>query len=204
VVLAMDEVECTFDTSFRSDFFSMLRSWHNKRATKAIWKNVDLALVTSTEPYQLIENLNQSPFNVGQVIELTDFTTDQVQDLNQRHGGPLTASDLQSLMNLVNGHPYLVRKALYLLASDRLTAEEISDQAYNERSPLWGSPAVSPVSHLRQAGAEGVFSAGGARARAALMKISSFGCGGPGWCGGGITGPWCRDASCTPGTLSSI
>jgi hypothetical protein len=136
LVLAMDEVECTFDTSFRSDFFSMLRSWHNKRATKAIWKTVDLALVTSTEPYQLIENLNQSPFNVGQVIELTDFTLDQVQDLNQRHGTPLTASDLQSLMNLVNGHPYLVRKALYLVASGRLTADELFDHAYNERGPF--------------------------------------------------------------------
>ena len=136
LVLAMDEVECTFDTSFRSDFFSMLRSWHNKRATKAIWKNVDLALVTSTEPYQLIENLNQSPFNVGQVIELTDFTLAQVLDLNQRHGNPLTASDLQSLMNLVNGHPYLVRKALYLVASGRLSADELFDQAYNERGPF--------------------------------------------------------------------
>ena len=136
IVLAMDEVECTFDTDFRSDFFSMLRSWHNKRATKAIWKNLDLALVTSTEPYQLIENLNQSPFNVGQVIELTDFDLDQINDLNARHGSPLTAADQQGLMNLVHGHPYLVRKALYLVASGQLTADELFNQAYNERGPF--------------------------------------------------------------------
>ena len=136
LLLAMDEVECTFDTAFRSDFFGMLRVWHNNRATKPIWKNLDLALVTSTEPYQLIENLNQSPFNVGQVIELTDFSINQVEDLNRLHGDPLTASDLKSLMNLVNGHPYLVRKALYLVASDRLTADELFNQAYNERGPF--------------------------------------------------------------------
>lgn len=136
IVLAMDEVECTFDTDFRSDFFSMLRSWHNKRATKAIWKQLDLALVTSTEPYQLIENLNQSPFNVGQVIELTDFGLDQINDLNARHGSPLTAADQQGLMNLVHGHPYLVRKALYLVASGQLTADELFNQAYNERGPF--------------------------------------------------------------------
>ena len=65
LVLAMDEVDSVFDTDFRSDFFGMLRSWHNSRASKAIWKQLDLALVTSTEPYLLIENLNQSPFNVG-------------------------------------------------------------------------------------------------------------------------------------------
>lgn len=136
IVLAMDEVECTFDTDFRSDFFSMLRSWHNKRATKAIWKNLDLALVTSTEPYQLIENLNQSPFNVGQVIELTDFGLDQISDLNTRHGSPLTAADQQGLMNLVHGHPYLVRKALYLVASGQISADELFNQAYDERGPF--------------------------------------------------------------------
>ncbi len=83
LVLAMDEVESIFDTDFRSDFFGMLRSWHNSRATTPIWKRLDLALVTSTEPYQLIENLNQSPFNVGQVVELVDFSAEQVADLNR-------------------------------------------------------------------------------------------------------------------------
>lgn len=79
----MDEVEVVFDTKFRSDFFGMLRSWHNNWAATPIWKPLDLVLVTSTEPYQLIEDLNQSPFNVGQVIELVDFDGDQVTDLNR-------------------------------------------------------------------------------------------------------------------------
>ena len=73
LVLAMDEVDKVFVTDFRNDFFAMLRSWHNSRATTPIWKQLDLTLVTSTEPYQLIDDLNQSPFNVGQVIDLADF-----------------------------------------------------------------------------------------------------------------------------------
>lgn len=136
LVLAMDEVERTFDTPFRSDFFSMLRGWHNKRATKAIWKTLDLVLVTSTEPYQLIEDLNQSPFNVGQVLDLTDFTADQVADLNQRHGSPLVPSDLRCLMNLVHGHPYLVRKALYLVATGQYGADDLFNQADEDRGPF--------------------------------------------------------------------
>src|SRR5262249_29782517 len=47
LVLAMDEVESLFDTDFRSDFFGMLRSWHNNRAVDPVWKQLDLALVTS-------------------------------------------------------------------------------------------------------------------------------------------------------------
>ena len=54
LMLAMDEVDRAFDSYFRSDFFGMLRSWHNSRATMPIWKQLDLALVTSTEPYELI------------------------------------------------------------------------------------------------------------------------------------------------------
>ena len=136
LVLAMDEVETIFDTAFRSDFFGMLRSWHNNRATKPIWKQLDLALVTSTEPYQLIDNLNQSPFNVGQIIELTDFDLAQVTDLNTRHGPILAPEELQELMDLVNGHPYLVRKALYLIASDTLSARDLFAQAGKERGPF--------------------------------------------------------------------
>ena len=136
LVLVMDEVESVFDTEFRSDFFGMLRSWHNNRATTPIWKQLDLVLVTSTEPYQLIENLNQSPFNVGQVIELIDFDGNQVADLNQRHGSPLNEAQTQQLMALLAGHPYLVRRALYLVASQQMTVMELFAQATADRGPF--------------------------------------------------------------------
>ena len=136
LLLAMDEVESLFDTDFRSDFFAMLRGWHNSRARKKLWKQLDLALVTSTEPYQLIENLNQSPFNVGEVLELTDFTGEQVTQLNQQHSCPFPKLAEQRLMNLVGGHPYLIRKALYLVASQRITVGTFFKQATNERGPF--------------------------------------------------------------------
>jgi hypothetical protein len=115
LVLALDEVETIFDTDFRTDFFGMLRSWHNSRARTPVWKQLDLVLVTSTEPYQLIGNLNQSPFNVDTEIELMDFTPEQVADLNHRHGSPLHTNQLQELMLLLSGQPFLVRRVLYLI-----------------------------------------------------------------------------------------
>ncbi|MBR8835917.1 MAG: AAA-like domain-containing protein [Stigonema ocellatum SAG 48.90 = DSM 106950] len=136
LVLAMDEVERLFDTDFRSDFFGMLRSWHNQRATSPIWKRLDLALVTSTEPYQLIDNLNQSPFNVGQVIELEDFTPTQIADLNRRHGSPLNPREEQQIMVLLGGHPYLVRLALYLIASQRFSTAQVITNATSDHGPF--------------------------------------------------------------------
>lgn len=114
----------------------MLRGWHNGRATKPIWKQIDLALVLSTEPHQLIADLNQSPFNVGEVFALRDFTRAQVAELNQRHGPALTPEDEQRLMELVGGHPYLVRRALYEIASQRFSTADLFAQATQEHSPF--------------------------------------------------------------------
>jgi len=135
-VLVLDNAESLFDTTYRDVFFSMLRSWHNNRADKKKWRQLDLVVVTSTEPYYFINNLHQSPFNVGQVIELQDFTLTQVADLNQRHHAPLTAKEEQQLMKLLHGHPYLVRRALYLLASQHITPADLFAQATNERGPF--------------------------------------------------------------------
>ncbi len=129
LLLAMDEVERMFTSPFRSDFFSMLRSWHNNRARGGDWTRFNMALVTSTEPYQLIADLNQSPFNVGVVVELKDFTSAQVVDLNQRHGNPLSVEQVAKISELLGGHPYLTRKALYLVASKRATFDTIVKNA---------------------------------------------------------------------------
>jgi hypothetical protein len=139
LMLAMDEVETVFDTPFRSDFFGMLRNWHNRRAMRTIdpvWRQLDLALVTSTEPYQLIDNLEQSPFNVGKVVKLEDFTIEQVSDLNEKHENPLTEGQVLKLIDLISGHPYLTRRALFLVATDIISTNELFNQAFEEKGPF--------------------------------------------------------------------
>jgi hypothetical protein len=140
LLLAMDEVDRLFEAEYRSDFFAMLRGWHNNRASPLPllrpWKQLDLALVTATEPYHLIANLNQSPFNVGEVIQLHDFSAEQVADLNQRHGGPLAPGPLAQLMELLHGHPYLVRRALYLVANGQRPVEQVLEQAASDYGPF--------------------------------------------------------------------
>jgi DNA-binding CsgD family transcriptional regulator len=114
----------------------MLRGWHNRRQATSIWKQLDLVLVTSTEPYQLVANHNQSPFNVGQVIDLEDFTPAQLADLNGRHGGPFTSEEQARLVALLGGQPYLVRQALYLVASGQLDSAALFATAVDERGPF--------------------------------------------------------------------
>src|ERR1044071_9678546 len=138
LVLAMDEVDNVLDSAFRVDFFGMLRSWHGMRGAyePTIWNRLDLALVISTEPYQLIGNLVQSPFNVGEVIELADFTRADVADLNRRHTYPLAPAEEEQLFELLGGHPYLTRRALYLVASQSISPQELFAHAADDGGPF--------------------------------------------------------------------
>ncbi len=136
LILMMDKVEVIFDTDFCTDFFGMVRNWHNSRAIQPIWKKLDLVFVTSTEPLQFIPNNNLSPFNVGFTIPLVDFTLDEVAELNCRHNSPLNTYEVQRLMNLVAGHPYLTRQALYQVASKRFTSNELFNRAADDDGPF--------------------------------------------------------------------
>lgn len=135
-VIAFDRAESLFDTSYRDAFFAMLRTWHNNRALKFIWRNLDIVVITSTEPYYFIKDLRQSPFNVGEIIDLQDFTAQQVADLNARYGSLLTIREQKALMELVQGHPYLIRRALYLIATQEYTVDKLFTDATEDKGPF--------------------------------------------------------------------
>ena len=142
IVLAMDEADGLLHTDFSLDFFGLLRSWHNRRASRALWEKLNLVLVISTEPYLLIDDIHQSPFNVGLYLGLEDFSEAQVRDLNHRHGLPVTEEQAPELMTLLNGHPFLTRLALY-----KILAEKISWTALRESAPSDDGPFSDHLRH---------------------------------------------------------
>ncbi len=119
LVIGLDEIDDLLQTSFYSEFFGLLRSWHNMRADDMVWDKLSTIMVISTEPYLLISDFHQSPFNVGVNLNLQDFNEAQIRDLNERHGTPLAGKDLDELIQMFGGHPYLTRKALYLLVAEK-------------------------------------------------------------------------------------
>ena len=113
LVLAIEEVDVIFERlDLADDFFSLLRSWHEEAKSNPVWQKLRLILVHSTEVYIPL-NINQSPFNVGLPIELPEFSVAQVQDLAQKHGLTWKQEQVNQLMKIIGGHPYLVREALY-------------------------------------------------------------------------------------------
>jgi hypothetical protein len=59
----------------------------------------------------LIEGAHQSPFNVGQTIELDCLTREQCHEMNHRLPQPIMAQDVDELFDVLGGHPYLTRLA---------------------------------------------------------------------------------------------
>lgn len=136
LVLALDNVDKLAGSPLSADFFGMLRSWHNERAFTPSWEHLYLILAISTEPFQLIDNMHTSPFNVGQLVELDDFTPEQVADLNLKHGSPFSPSELKQLIELLGGQPFLIRRALYLVASRKSTVAGLFASAGEGRGPF--------------------------------------------------------------------
>ena len=125
LTLGLDEVDKVFEyPEIYRDFFGLLRALHEEGKRREIWKKLRLVIVHSTEVYVPLD-INQSPFNVGLSIELPEFNRQQILDLAQKHQLNLSATEVEELMNLVGGHPFLVRLALYHIANANITLTEI-------------------------------------------------------------------------------
>ncbi|MCY7279258.1 MAG: AAA-like domain-containing protein [Phormidesmis sp. CAN_BIN44] len=136
LVIGLDEVDRVFAyPEIANDFFGLLRAWYEKAKygdrDSDTWKKLRLVVSHSTEVY-IPMNLNQSPFNVGLSIELPEFTVEQVQDLTQRYQLDWTLNQIETLMRLVGGHPYLVRVAMYHVAHQMIAFEQVLEQAATE------------------------------------------------------------------------
>ncbi len=113
------------------DFLSLLRSWHERAKIGIDWKKLRLVMVNSEEVYIPLD-INQSPFNVGMPVRLSEFTTEQVLELATRHGLNLSDEQVRTLMKMCGGHPYLIRVALYIIAQGEMTLREFLQVAPTE------------------------------------------------------------------------
>ncbi|GJM42060.1 MAG: hypothetical protein DHS20C20_23420 [Ardenticatenaceae bacterium] len=136
IVFALDEADALLTTSFSQHFFGMIRAWHNRRALFPEWEKFNIALVISTEPYLLIDDINQSPFNVGLKLDLSDFNLAQFRQLNVQHGSPLEEPSINQAFSLLNGQPYLTRKLLYLMTAKQQPWTQLSAEVLLDNGPF--------------------------------------------------------------------
>jgi len=118
----------------REDFLGMLRSWYERGQLYKkykTWKQLRLVLSHSTESYVPMDD-NRSPLNIGVAVDLLEFDQKQVLSLARLHQMNWKESEVKELMQMVGGHPYLVRLALYKIGSGKITLEQLLKEAPTE------------------------------------------------------------------------
>ncbi|MEA5622889.1 AAA-like domain-containing protein [Nostoc sp. UHCC 0251] len=115
-VLVLNKLDSVFEyQEIARELLTLVRSWNERSKEVEIWQKLRLVLVCSTEII-IPTKLTQLPFNIGLPIKLPPFTKEQIQDLALRHGLDWTNSkNVESLMAMVGGYPYLLRLAFYHL-----------------------------------------------------------------------------------------
>ncbi|MCS6886509.1 MAG: serine/threonine-protein kinase [Acidobacteriota bacterium] len=151
LVWGMDEVDRLFGQKHSSEVFGLFRSWHNERSLdpEGPWCKLTLVIAYAAEAHLFITDPNQSPFNVGTRLVLEDFNLGQVLDLNSRYGSPLSSDEVSELMQMVCGHPYLLRLSFYQMVAKGLSLIELKAQATAEDG-VFGGHLRRILSHLNQ------------------------------------------------------
>lgn len=120
IVIFMDEIDSVLRFEFKDDFFTAIRAFFNKRAENPDYDRLTFALLGVATPSDLIEDKEQTPFNIGRAIELTGFQSHEVEPLTQGFMGKVTnpQATLEEILQWTGGHPFLTQKLCSLLLQE--------------------------------------------------------------------------------------
>ncbi|MDY7231368.1 AAA-like domain-containing protein [Hyalangium rubrum] len=126
VVIFIDEIDTTQSMDFTDDCFATIRFLYNSRAQQPELKRLSFVLLGVATPGSLVKDPRRTPFNLGQRVELTDFTFEEALPLAAGLGLPPDQSQqvLRWALEWTGGHPYLTQRLCRELAEAGATSQE--------------------------------------------------------------------------------
>ena len=117
-VIFVDEIDTVRSLPFSTDeFFAAIRECYNRRVEDPELNRLTFCLLGVATPSDLIRDTMTTPFNIGQRIELCDFSEEEAAPLA---AGLLPATDpasltqartlLERVLYWTGGHPYLTQR----------------------------------------------------------------------------------------------
>ncbi|MDZ7954554.1 AAA-like domain-containing protein [Nostoc sp. DedQUE09] len=112
VVIFVDEIDSTLSLDFTDDFFIAIRYLYVARATNPEFHRLSFVLIGVATPGDLIRDAKRTPFNIGQRVDLTDFTFEEALPLANGLRLPMDKAQLVLMWVLqwTEGHPYLTQR----------------------------------------------------------------------------------------------
>ena len=122
IIIFVDEINCVLSPSLKGkldDFFALIRSCHNRRASKPEFNRITFVLLGVAIPSDLISDPNKTPFNIGKKIELNGFHLHEAKplakELEKKVSDPQGV--LQAVLDWTGGQPFLTQKILGLITN---------------------------------------------------------------------------------------
>jgi AAA-like domain/WD domain, G-beta repeat len=121
VVIFVDEIDTTLNLPFTDDFYAAIRYLYNARALVSEYQRLSVVLIGVATPSDLISDPQRTPFNIGQRVDLTDFTFEKALPLADGLSLPpdKTRDVLHRVLHWTGGHPYLTQRLCYALAEQK-------------------------------------------------------------------------------------
>ena len=137
LVVTLDELNRLFVCKqIAQEFLSLLHFWHEEANNVPVWQKLRLVVTSCTQIYIPL-NIHQSPFNFGLSLKLGEFDWEQVQELAKRYKldrGELAVENkqLEALVRLIGGHPYLINLAFYHVVAHNQNLTKIIREAVTD------------------------------------------------------------------------
>ncbi|QIR41898.1 hypothetical protein HCG51_35065 (plasmid) [Tolypothrix sp. PCC 7910] len=113
IVIFVDEIDKVLSQYFSlDDFFALIRFFQNQRVDNPIFERLTFALLGVATPGDLITNKTQTPFNIGEAIELHGFQIDEVEPLIKGLQGKFNYPQrvMAEILDWTGGQPFLTQK----------------------------------------------------------------------------------------------
>src|SRR5262245_21113609 len=140
VVIFIDEIDSTLSLPFTDDFYAAIRSVYNARALVSAFRRLSFVLLGVATPSDLISDPRRTPFNIGERVEVTDFTYEEALPLADGFGlAPGQAQQLlQWVLGWTSGHPYLTQRLCRVMADEDRVQWSETDVAQTVAQTFFG------------------------------------------------------------------
>lgn len=154
LVVILDEIDSLVNTEFSDRIFAHIRSVYFSRINYPELGRLTYILSGVVEPNEIIKDKKISPFNIGEKIYLSDFSSKEVRDFLEKSGMP---SDDDALFNRlqywIGGNPRMLWDICSQLEDEVIFNGLIPDSSLVDstiRRHYLTNFDHSPVDHIRE------------------------------------------------------
>jgi WD40 repeat protein len=132
IVIFIDEIDSILKLNFpTSDFFALIRACYNQRADNPAYERLTFVLLGVATPADLVQDAQQTPFNIGRAIALEGLEFEKSAILAEGLVGKAENPQqiLQGILQWTGGQPFLTQKLCQIVRNQAGAVIQAGEEA---------------------------------------------------------------------------